>query len=68
MELSFEKWENGKWYVVFPDYDGDQEDLEMIDGADKLLDVLTTTIMKYIDKSLWSTLDDEPLLRNIIGK
>lgn len=34
MELSFEKWENGKWYVVFPDYDGDQEDLEMIDGAE----------------------------------
>lgn len=42
MELSFEKWENGKWYVVLPDYDGDQEDLEMVDGADKFLDVLTT--------------------------
>ena len=25
----------GRWFVVLPDYDGDQEDLEMVDGADK---------------------------------
>lgn len=42
MEITFEKWENGKWFVVLPDYDGDQDDLEMVDGADKLLDFLTT--------------------------
>ena len=42
MELTFEKWEDGRWFVVLPDYDGDQEDLEMVDGADKFLDVLTT--------------------------
>ncbi len=42
MELTFEKWENGKWFVVLPEYDGDQEDLEMIDGADILLDFLST--------------------------
>ena len=42
MKLTFEKWEDGRWFVVLPDYDGDQEDLEMVDGADKLLDVLTT--------------------------
>ena len=42
MELTFEKWEDGRWFVVLPDYDGDQEDLEMVDGADKLLDILTT--------------------------
>ena len=42
MELSFEKWEDGRWFVVLPDYDGDQEDLEMVDGADTLLDFLTT--------------------------
>ena len=41
MELSFEKWEDGRWFVVLPDYDGDQEDLEMVDGADKFLDYLT---------------------------
>lgn len=42
MELSFEKWEDGRWFVILPDYDGDQEDLEMVDGADTLLDFLTT--------------------------
>ena len=42
MELTFEKWEDGRWFVVLPDYDGPQEDLEMVDGADKFLDVLTT--------------------------
>ena len=42
MELTVEKWEDGRWYVVLPDYDGPQEDLEMVDGADEFLDVLTT--------------------------
>ena len=41
MELTFEKWEDGRWFVVLPEYDGDQEDLEMVDGADALLDYLT---------------------------
>ena len=40
-KLTFEKWENGKWFIVYPEYDGDQEDLEMIDGADDLLDFFT---------------------------
>ena len=41
MELTFEKWEDGRWFVVLPEYDGDQEDLEMVDGADCFLDFLT---------------------------
>lgn len=41
MEISFERFEDGKWYVVFPEYDGPQEDLEMVEGADKILDTLT---------------------------
>lgn len=40
MEITFEKWEDGRWFVVLPDYDGPQEDLEMVDGADEFLDVL----------------------------
>lgn len=48
MELSFEKWEDGRWFVVLPDYDGEQEDLEMVDGADTLLDFLTTDGMYVI--------------------
>lgn len=42
MELTFEKWEDGRWFVVLPDYDGPQEDLEMIGNAAKLLDEMTT--------------------------
>ena len=41
MELTFEKWEDGRWFVVLPDYVGDQVDLEMVDGADAFLDFLT---------------------------
>ena len=40
MELTFEKWEDGRWFVILPEYDGDQEDLEMVDGADLFLDYL----------------------------
>ncbi len=29
-ELTFEKWEDGRWFVVLPDYDGPQEYLEMV--------------------------------------
>lgn len=42
MELTFEKWEDGRWFVILPEWDGLQEDLEMVDGADTFLDFLTT--------------------------
>lgn len=41
MRLDFEKEDNGKWYVILPDWPNDHEELEMVDGADKLLDYLT---------------------------
>lgn len=41
MILDFEKFDDGRWYVVLPEWTGDQEDLEMVDGADKLLDNVT---------------------------
>lgn len=42
MKLKFECLENGRWYVVFPEYEGPFEDLEMVENADKMLDALTT--------------------------
>jgi hypothetical protein len=42
MEITFEKWEDGRWFVILPEWDGLQEDLEMVDGADTFLDFLTT--------------------------
>ena len=50
MEISFEKFDDGRWFVVFPEYEGSQEDLEMVEGADKLLDSLT-------DDNLYVNLD-----------
>lgn len=41
MEISFEKYPDGKWFVIMPEYQGLHDDLEMVDGADKLLDALT---------------------------
>lgn len=42
MVFDFERWEDGRWFVILPEWDGDQEDLEMVEGADKMLDSLTT--------------------------
>ena len=50
MEISFERFDNGRWYVVFPEYEGDQDDLEMVEGADRMLDALT-------EDGLYSTLN-----------
>lgn len=42
MELSFQRMENGRWYVIFPEYDGPSEDLEMVENADNMLEALTS--------------------------
>ena len=42
MVFDFERWEDGRWFVILPEWDGDQDDLEMVEGADKMLDSLTT--------------------------
>lgn len=42
MEIQFECLDDGRWYVVFPDYEGPFEDLEMVENADKMLEALTT--------------------------
>jgi len=39
--FKFEKESNGNWYVVLPDYPGEHGDLQMVAGADTLLDVLS---------------------------
>lgn len=41
MEIKFERFDDGRWFVVFPEYEGPQEDLEMVEGADKFLDMVT---------------------------
>ena len=40
-ELTFEKDPDNRWYIVLPEWEGDREDLEMVSGADTLLDYLS---------------------------
>ena len=40
-ELSFYKELDGKWYIDLPDWEGSKEDLEMVFGADDILDHLS---------------------------
>lgn len=40
MKAKFLKEEDNKWYIVLPDYPGPKADLEMVLGADTLLDII----------------------------
>ena len=40
MKLTFEKEKDNNWYVVLPEWKGSQSDLQMVMGADILLDIL----------------------------
>lgn len=38
--FTFKKDTLGKWYVILPEWKGDKEELEMVSGADVMLDIL----------------------------
>lgn len=38
--LAFNKEENGNWYIVLPEWTGDKSALQMVMGADTMLDKL----------------------------
>jgi len=40
MNMVFEKDTDGRWYAVVPDWEGDRSALEMVMGADTMLDIL----------------------------
>lgn len=50
----FNKEEDNKWYVVLPEWEGSKEDLEMVLGADMLLDIISDggdyAIVKFGDE------------------
>lgn len=39
--FKFTKEEDNKWYIVLPEWDGDKSDLEMVCGADTMLDIIS---------------------------
>lgn len=42
-ELSFEQDPDGRWYIVFPGWPLDRSHLQMVAGADDMLDLLDTS-------------------------
>jgi hypothetical protein len=40
-KFTFVKEESNRWYVVLPEWEGDKEELEMVLGADTMLDILS---------------------------
>jgi hypothetical protein len=41
--LKFKKEEDNKWYIDLPEWTGDKADLEMVAGADRVLDYLSNS-------------------------
>lgn len=39
--LNFNKESDGRWYIVLDEWEGDHSELEMVSGADTLLDILS---------------------------
>ena len=39
--MKFIKEENNNWYVVLPEWNGSKDDLQMVMGADIMLDILS---------------------------
>lgn len=40
MKYKFVREENNNWYIDLPEWPGDREDLQMVAGADTMLDIL----------------------------
>ncbi|MCB9019286.1 MAG: hypothetical protein H6546_03060 [Chitinophagales bacterium] len=38
--FKFEKEQDNRWYVVLPEWEGDKDELEMVCGADVMLDIV----------------------------
>jgi hypothetical protein len=53
--FKFERETSGRWYIVLPEWTGMKEDLEMVSGADEMLDMIAKD-----DSSVELTLSVEP--------
>jgi hypothetical protein len=68
--LKFKKEEDNKWYVDLPEWTGDKADLEMVCGADRLLDYLSNKEDKVDTLVFEEPVDDSIILTkrwNIYG-
>lgn len=44
----FEKEPDGRWYIILPEWSGDRCDLEMVCGADTMLDIMSQGNSKIV--------------------
>ena len=68
--LKFKKEKDNKWYIDLPEWTGDKADLEMVAGADRLLDYLSNSESKVDTLVSEEPLDDSITLTkrwNIYG-
>lgn len=52
--------ENNKWFVDLPNYECEQSDLEMVMGADKMLDIISegdNDVWLYVSKKYFNNFD-----------
>jgi hypothetical protein len=52
----FNKSPENRWYVDLPEWDGDQAELEMVCGADTMLDILAQG-----EGSVYMTISEDPI-------
>lgn len=49
MNLKFYRNEDNRWYVDLPEWEGSKDDLEMVSGADSLLDIISWNYFDGLD-------------------
>lgn len=49
MNLKFYRNEDNRWYVDLPEWEGSKDDLEMVCGADSLLDIISWNYFDALD-------------------
>lgn len=65
-KLKFNKEINGKWFIDLPEYTGSKDDLEMIMGADNMLDLMAAgdkTIHLYLSENEFEGADKLEFIR-----
>jgi hypothetical protein len=53
-KIKFYKEKSGRWYADLPEWEGSKDDLEMVSGADALLDILAQG-----DEVIYAQMGDE---------
>ena len=64
-KMTFNK-EDKKWYIFLPQWEGDKSDLEMVSGADRMLDYLSNNTDTVTVDVSEEPIEDAVKLKNYI--